>query len=348
MARNNGPKRQRSFHNMFKPCRLIFLLASALTLLESTAVANNKQAEAAALVEHAKQLSDIRADGAHPFRLRLDFRIIKDDGRVMEGVYTEVWVSKSQWRRETALEDFRRIQIAAGRKSWIFDSSPVAPEHITDIPLLFDTGRLRSEVWKLQRDREVEGTGAHCVENRSSTSTATWALCFDKVTGALIAESRPPLFGAGSGERVCLYSDYQKFGDQTFARSYNCTEGKRPSLTARIVELAAETPQDPTLFTPPEGAKESANCLSRTKPPAAVHTVEVIPPQKFDHSVVVVMSVVVGTDGLPRDLEVTSTPDRYFAEAALKAVRQWKFKPATCDGEPVETKIAVETEFHHY
>jgi TonB family protein len=333
---------------MFTPCRYILLLWSALALLGSTAFASNKQAEAAALVEHAKQLSDIRADGAPPFRLRLDFKIIKEDGSVKEGVYTEVWVSKTQWRRETALEDFRRIQIALGGKRWLFDSASVAPEHIADIPPLSDIGRLRSEVWNQQRDREVEGISAHCVENHSSTSTATWALCFEKVAGTLIAESNPSLFGAGTGERVCLYSDYQKFGDHTFAKSYACTEGKQPRLTARIVELAAETPQDPTLFTPPEGAKESANCLSRTKPPMAVHTVEVIPPQKFDHSVVVVMSVVVGTDGLPRDLEVTSTPDRSFAEAALKAVRQWKFRPATCDGEPVETKIAVETEFHHY
>jgi outer membrane biosynthesis protein TonB len=33
-------------------------------------------------------------------------------------------------------------------------------------------------------------------------------------------------------------------------------------------------------------------------------------------------------------------------KAALEAVRQWRFKPATCDGEPVEVKVAVEIDSH--
>lgn len=300
------------------------------------------------MIEHAKHLSDIRVEGAPPFRLRLDFRIIKEDGSVTEGIYTEVWVSKTQWRRETALENFRRIQIAAGGKRWLLDSSTIAPTDVADIPLLSDVGRFRSEAWNRQKDREIDGVTANCVENHPSALTATWALCFDKLTGTLMAEIRPLLFGAGTGERVCLYSDYQKFGDHTFAKSYDCTEGKHPRLTARVVELDAETPQDPSLFTPPEGAKESTNCLNPARPPTFVHRQEPTPPQRFDRSILVVMSIVVGTDGVPRDLKVTSAPNHDFDEAALKAVRQWRFRPATCDGEPVETTIVVQTEFHHY
>ena len=52
--------------------------------------------EAASLIEHAKQLSDIRADGAPAFRLRMNFRAIAKDGSVLEGAYSEVWVSKAQ------------------------------------------------------------------------------------------------------------------------------------------------------------------------------------------------------------------------------------------------------------
>jgi TonB family protein len=58
--------------------------------------------------------------------------------------------------------------------------------------------------------------------------------------------------------------------------------------------------------------------------------------------------MVVGTDGQPHNLRVTSTPNRDFDQAVLEAVRRWRFKPATCDGEPVETEIAVETEFCHF
>ena len=71
------------------------LLAATLGLFSSTSFAGNKQTEAAALIEHAKQLSDIRAEGAPAFRLRLDFKAIKRDGSVLAGTYTEVWVSKT-------------------------------------------------------------------------------------------------------------------------------------------------------------------------------------------------------------------------------------------------------------
>jgi len=62
---------------------------------------------------------------------------------------------------------------------------------------------------------------------------------------------------------------------------------------------------------------------------------------------VVVMTMLVGTDGKPHDLMVSSAPNGDFDEAALKAARRWKFKPATCGGEAVEVEITLETDFHY-
>jgi TonB family protein len=326
--------------------RALFL-AFTLTLLTSATFASKREAEAAALIERAKQLSDIRAEGAPPFRLKLDFKIINDDGTVMGGTYTEHWVSKTQWRRETVLGDFRRIQIGAGRRLWLVDSSTVVPQQIGGIPHISNVSSLRPEAWKSQRDREVKGTGVHCLENNLGPSAARWAVCFDKISGRLTAEISPH-FGAARGERVCLHSDYQKFGEYVVARSYDCDEDKHPKIEARVVELAADLAQDPTLFVPPEGAKESVNCIGSVKPPKQVYGPDPTPPRSFSGTNVVTMSVVVGADGKPHDLKVTSVPNRGYDEAALAAVQQWRFKPATCDGEPMEAQIAVESKFHHY
>ena len=57
------------------------------------------------------------------------------------------------------------------------------------------------------------------------------------------------------------------------------------------------------------------------------------------------ISLVVGADGKPHNLKMTSPPNHDFDEAGLEAVRQWTFKPATCDGEPVETHVAVDVNF---
>src|SRR6266851_1294904 len=138
---------------------------------------------------------------------------------------------------------------------------------------------------------------------------------------------------------VCFYNDYQKFGDRVLARSYECDEDKHPRIEARVDELTATPATGPTFFTPPDGAKESVNCLNPIKPPKEVYGSEPKPPRTSGGRTLVVLSIVVGTDGTPHDLSVTSAPNHDFDEAALEAVRQWRFKPATCDGEPVEARI---------
>src|SRR5271155_3005481 len=106
------------------------LLVLLVMSLVCTAFATKKDDEAATLINHAKQLSDIRAVGAPAFQLKMNFKIIKEDGSVLEGSHKEVWVSKTQWRRETLLGEVRETQVVAGRKRWILNSSAARPEYL--------------------------------------------------------------------------------------------------------------------------------------------------------------------------------------------------------------------------
>jgi protein TonB len=56
--------------------------------------------------------------------------------------------------------------------------------------------------------------------------------------------------------------------------------------------------------------------------------------------------LVVQTDGSVSDIEVTdSFPGNVFVQAALRAVRQWRFKPGTKDGQPVATRVRLPLRF---
>ena len=57
------------------------------------------------------------------------------------------------------------------------------------------------------------------------------------------------------------------------------------------------------------------------------------------------MSLTVGTDGKPKDIRVVRGVGYGLDEAAVGAVRQYRFKPAMLDGLPVESKIGVEVTF---
>jgi TonB family protein len=67
---------------------------------------------------------------------------------------------------------------------------------------------------------------------------------------------------------------------------------------------------------------------------------------KANHEDVLTLLLAVRTDGTPSDISVLSSPGEEFDRAAIDAVKQWKFAPATQDGKPIAVKIAVEISFH--
>jgi len=317
------------------------LMALAPFLLLSAAFANEKDAEAKALIEHAKQLSDIRVEGAPAFKLRINFKIIAKNGSATEGEYTEVWVSKVQWRKDTVAGPFRRVEVVNDRKRWLLDGTTPMPEHLRDVDSLYDFEPLPPAVWKPRKisDRERKGLKVRCVE------TDVESLCFDKTDGTLAYQVTSRLW-MYPRENACFYSDNQKFDGHLLARSYSCTENKKVTMEAKVVELGADSAPDQALFTPPEGAKESVNCLGHVQPPKMVRGIQPILPRPSHGEDLVVISMLVGTDGKPRDFKVLSPSNQDYDQQALEAVKLWLFKPGMCDKEPTEMTITVELEFH--
>jgi protein TonB len=62
----------------------------------------------------------------------------------------------------------------------------------------------------------------------------------------------------------------------------------------------------------------------------------------------VILSMVVGADGLPYDIQVLRGAGHGLDEKAIEAVSQWRFEPGTKDGEPVPVEIRVEVNFHRF
>jgi periplasmic protein TonB len=63
---------------------------------------------------------------------------------------------------------------------------------------------------------------------------------------------------------------------------------------------------------------------------------------------VVVLRLVVGSDGNPRDIQVVRTLGLGLDEKAIEAVKKWRFEPAKKDGKPVAVAVNIEVNFHLY
>jgi TonB family protein len=70
--------------------------------------------------------------------------------------------------------------------------------------------------------------------------------------------------------------------------------------------------------------------------------------RKAKHQGSVVLWVIVGADGRPRDIKVQRSLGMGLDEKAVEAVRRWKFDPAKKDGQAVAVQIFVEVSFRIY
>ena len=61
----------------------------------------------------------------------------------------------------------------------------------------------------------------------------------------------------------------------------------------------------------------------------------------------VMMTAVVGTDGTPGDIEITTSLDAQYGldKQAVAALSQWRFEPGLKDGKPVPVRVTVEMRF---
>jgi hypothetical protein len=104
----------------------------AVTLLGLTGIssgADDDKPTGKELIEKARMVSDIRTEGAPSFRMEGTFRITPTKGgKEIEGRYTEIWISKSKWRREVQTSSFRRLEVGASAKTWLADSGTDRPD----------------------------------------------------------------------------------------------------------------------------------------------------------------------------------------------------------------------------
>jgi len=69
---------------------------------------------------------------------------------------------------------------------------------------------------------------------------------------------------------------------------------------------------------------------------------------KAGFNAVVLVHLVVDAEGSPRDVQISRSYNADFDAEAVKAVQQYRFKPAMKDGKPVAVEINIEIDFRKY
>jgi len=112
-------------------------------------------------------------------------------------------------------------------------------------------------------------------------------------------------------------------------------------VTERLVEGSPEAPRIVQPETQPSiraSALQSAVLVQRVAPIYPSDALE----SRLQGNVLV--NATIGTNGVPKNLKVVKG-DQRLVPAALTAIRQWRYRPATLAGQPIETQTDVTVSF---
>lgn len=305
---------------------------------------SNPVPDAQQVLEHARQLSDIRSPSAHAFLLKVTFSFINDDLDTIQGTYTETWLSSTRWRRETTIGSIHHLEIGGSGKYWISDNSDAFPEQAARLSIMLQMFPSRSTPLNFDAalDRNSSGHALQCLVARS----AGIALCFDKRSGLMFGRIFIQSIRSGLVENSCQYAGFQKFGPYWFPREMACFRETHRLLQAKVVELTSEPPADAALFTPPPGAVELGECPVAPVEPEAISAPSPRGPSSAaDRAPYVRLAIVVDPQGHPQNIRIERSGGKTFDDQAVHTVRNWLFHPGTCNGQPIAMEVHADVRF---
>ena len=309
------------------------------------------QFRAEGLMERARHLSDIRAPNSPAFRLRANFSFTGKDLETAHGTYTEIWLSNSQWRRETIVNNIHRIEVGTADRIWRLDNSTDFPESAARLPDLINVFPQPSRTFEFESITDVtdQKIAEQCATTLPGPQKDKYRFCFDQKSGALLAKLSPEFRPKNLTDYSCFYGIFRKFGNSWFPHEMACFENKQRKVEAQVIELSTESSADPSLFTTPPRAIEVGRCFGVSSHPVAspLNPSPDLPKDSKQNSFVV-LSLIVDTEGKTRDVQVTRSGGAAFDEEAVKTVQKWRFTPGKCDGIPIPTEIGAEVEFTHW
>ena len=295
------------------------------------------------LIERARHLSDIRSPKSPGFRLKASFSFTGKDLEAAHGTYTEIWISDSQWRRETVVNDSHRVEVGTSNRIWRLDTSQGFPDPAARLPDLMNIFPSASSTFEFESiiDTTDQKIAEQCATTKPGSRQEKYKFCFDQKSGALLAKLSPEIRPKNMTDYSCFYGIFRKFGDYWFPREMACLENTHRTLEAKVEDLSVEPSPEVALFKPPPGALE----LCSTKPVNPTVLSSVGPSISSNSERLVILRVSVDAKGKPQDMTVSESGGKGLDEAALEAVGKWRFKPATCNGEPIPGQLNIRFSF---
>jgi TonB family protein len=318
----------------------------------------------AEMMKTAADLNGLEGSNIKPWHLKATFQLYDSDGKPSEqGTFEEYWAGPHKYKRiyispsftqtEWAIENghhyrtgarYPRPHLLALVRSQLLAPLPPEEEMNKASFTQYSVNLKKATYSCVSVKRKIEGL-------KDAPAELSPTYCFDPATLVLRISMTP-------GGEQSIANGIASFQSRYLPRAVRVNTFDKPRLdihmdslvglpsvipsdfdlspNASIVQEAAALPTDRKLW--PKG----------TTPPSLVHAVDPIYPEALSTREVqgmVFVEAQIEVDGSVADVTILSSSDPHLAEAAAAAVKQYKFTPATLDGQPVKATFRVEVDF---
>ena len=310
------------------------------------------------LINKAASVGVLQTSDAPPMTVKAAISVAQLNAGTAKGTYELLWLSSKRWREEVRFGNYFRIRVANAGGYWQSSSTPFRPYFMAELDRMKDIRYMLAvamhesfgkvhEFGKVQ-EREVRNIQARCVQEKSADNEPGSKFCFDSATGSLIQIDYPtPEFTPPRLVDRVEYQDIRQRGDRLIPFRVETLRQDKVFMTFQITEISA-APVDPAAafnippnssFWPECDASRHFDLEKRVQPqyPKEART-------NHQSGRVVLYGVIEG-DGSVSNLQVLVSAVPSLDAAAMDAVRQWRYKPVTCDGGAVRAETTIEVVF---
>lgn len=298
----------------------------------------------------ARQQTDIRQEGAAPFRMKATFTVTSAIGNQQSGEYSELWVSAERWRRDIIVGDYHESSACVSGAYYNAATSDTVDATAAEVLGNFtpyiepvkDEARINRE-WKAT----TEKMGDIPLEQVSPAVPSKPVLGSVVITYWFAPDSGYIRVMIVSGRKIVYNNFHLALGR---ALPYGVTigngvtsmsaPGKHSDIQINSIEPAG-TPNDDAFVIPGEA---KGKCIATEMPPSFMNGTlvkaggpEYPPAARAAHlSGVVDLLFTIGHDGHVKHVKTLGHPPPLLADAAMKSVRQNVYAPYLLDGVPTD------------
>jgi hypothetical protein len=346
---------------------IVLVVGTGIPLIAQKSPFPPSKEEGKVLVEISNLRTNLWAPGSAAFHLHARVKSHGPKGQTIDGAYELWWASAGRLREEINWGDKSFVRIAENSRQWIDGSDPYRLDTLHLTRLLDFSSRLRIpsglSVDRVQT-KEIGGVVATCMRLFHISSPPSASIPGTGLVIKLPIESeRSACWDAATGlpVRIETGSDrlelgaYSAMGDKQFPRKLRELRDGKPLIEAELDSLELLDVTTTSAFVPPDGKTAKPWCANMISP-SPIHLgsasgatslpgggfITPLPTELRGRDLVVFR-----VDEAGRAVDVsafTVAGEVHFKDRERQTLLESRFKPATCDGRPVEADFLMPAE----